>query len=360
MDISIVYVIYSGFTVGFLHLIWHKEISKCTYIFAQTLLVTEDWRNQPTWIWATFRSSKLYPQTWSSDALPHRLHDFGDILWNFIVSFSNSWVAKCGKGPGSLRYLGFRTTGRHAGCKRSVPTSIASQGKTAGSGNLGKSVTEHVTLVAIRHLAVAWQSNLKRHWRGGSHQQTWQLVCTFQEMSAAKVIADYQSAGPKMKEDRLSWMYAKFFASKSQNVLGFMWCSSWKPTDMGLPGVQYLRKNMDSQLSLISIIPIETGILLHPVFRQTHILLNRGYYSAQHRLGLGLQVLLRWLLHHPWRWCCWDCVQAPQIPTESHDILGHTREYGNYNIHIYIIIYIYIYNYIYTSIYAFDSVEVHL
>jgi hypothetical protein len=41
MDISIVYVIYSGFTVGFLHLIWHKEISKCTYIFAQTLLVTQ-------------------------------------------------------------------------------------------------------------------------------------------------------------------------------------------------------------------------------------------------------------------------------------------------------------------------------
>lgn len=39
---------------------------------------------------------------------------------------------------------------------------------------------------------------------------------------------------------------------------------------MGLPGVQYLRKNMDFQLSLISIIPIETGILLHPVFRQTH------------------------------------------------------------------------------------------
>lgn len=333
------------FTVGFLHLIWHKQNSKCTYIFAQTLLVTQkiDATSPPGYGQPSDPLS--YIPRLEAAMLFHTdymtLVYFGILWWHpmkyFIVSFLNSWVAKCGKGPGSLRYLGFRTTGRHAGCKRSVPTSIASQGKNGWIGFpiLGKSVTEHMTLVAIRHLAVAWQSNLKRHWRGGSHQQTWQLVCTIQEMSAPKVIADYQSAGPKMKEDHLSWMYGKFSASKSQNVLGFIWCSSWKPTDMGLPGVRYLREKYGFSMTTYLHHSHLNWHFVPPRFQTDPYSCQPWVLLSTTSSGLGITSFAEVAAAPPLAlMLLQNCVQAPQIPTESHDILGHTREYGNYNIHI--------------------------
>ena len=162
-----------------------------------------------------------YPQTWSSDAL-HKLHWLEwHPIWCFTLYFYvflEFWSCKLWERSRftSLSWLPHhrKTCWLQAIC----PNLHHFTGKNGWLSFpiFGKSCTEHMTLVAIRHLAIAWQSNLKRH-RRGSHQHdiahSWRCL-----RQRSLPISNLHT--PKWTwKDCLSWMYGKS-VSNSQNVSG--------------------------------------------------------------------------------------------------------------------------------------------